>query len=289
MNSLVSVIVPCYNQAQYLGEALQSVLEQTYTHWECIIVNDGSPDDTHEVAQEWLAKDIRFKYIKKENGGLSSARNAGIDVAVGEWIQFLDCDDILECNKLKNQSNYFDKNIEVLISGYRYFENNEGISKLRIVGRENFVPETVINYYDEVDVKNLFKIKNPFVICAPLFKADVFKIVGNFDEHLHSLEDWDFNLRCALNNMVFHHTGYDQDSKVLIRLHDTSMMRNKEKMVAIQNKLKEKWNNDELYKIYFGVSILDANNSSKVKSIKKFGKLFIPPILFYLKNKIFAK
>jgi len=66
MNPFVSIIVPCYNQAQYLSEALQSVLEQTYENWECIIVNDGSPDDTQEVAKIWLEKDVHFRYIYKE-------------------------------------------------------------------------------------------------------------------------------------------------------------------------------------------------------------------------------
>lgn len=85
-NPLISVIVPCYNQAQYLDECLQSVVEQTYPNWECIIVNDGSPDNTEEIALQWTEKDSRFIYIKKENGGLSSARNAGLEIAKGKWI-----------------------------------------------------------------------------------------------------------------------------------------------------------------------------------------------------------
>lgn len=104
-NPLVSVIVPCYNQAQYLDECLQSVLDQTYHNWECIIVNDGSPDNTDEVAQKWVNKDARFKYIYKENGGLSSARNAGLDIAQGDYIQFLDSDDVLD--KTKFESAFF--------------------------------------------------------------------------------------------------------------------------------------------------------------------------------------
>lgn len=77
-SALISIIVPCYKQAHYLGEALQSVLEQTYENWECIIINDGSPDNTEIVAKKWIEKDVRFRYLYKENGGLSSARNAGI-------------------------------------------------------------------------------------------------------------------------------------------------------------------------------------------------------------------
>lgn len=90
---LISIIVPCYNQAEYLDECLQSVLDQTYYNWECIIVNDGSSDNTEIVAQQWLNKDGRFKYSAKENAGLSLARNTGIANTNGEFILPLDADD----------------------------------------------------------------------------------------------------------------------------------------------------------------------------------------------------
>ncbi|HAO28647.1 MAG TPA: glycosyltransferase family 2 protein, partial [Chryseobacterium indologenes] len=83
MMPTISIIVPCYNQAIYLDECLQSVLDQTYGNWECIIVDDGSPDNTKEVTEKWIEKDNRFIYLHKENGGLSSARNAGIEAAKG--------------------------------------------------------------------------------------------------------------------------------------------------------------------------------------------------------------
>ena len=72
---LVSVVIPCYNQAEYLPETLDSLIAQNYKNWEGIIVNDGSPDNTEEIALAYLEKDQRFKYFSKENGGLSSARN----------------------------------------------------------------------------------------------------------------------------------------------------------------------------------------------------------------------
>ena len=92
---MVSVIVPCYNQAIYLPEALNSLLAQTYQCWEAIVVNDGSPDETEKVALEYTWKDSRIKYVFKENGGLSSARNKGIELAQGEFILPLDADDII--------------------------------------------------------------------------------------------------------------------------------------------------------------------------------------------------
>jgi glycosyltransferase involved in cell wall biosynthesis len=231
MRNLISIVVPCYNQAQFLQETLQSVYYQTYTNWECLIINDGSPDNTEEIALEWCDKDIRFRYFKKENGGLSSARNLGILHAKGDWIQFLDSDDLLEENKLSCQVEYINKNqADIVISGYRYFNSEEGCGKLRIMGRNNFTPEVVIQNNDNIDIIELFSIKNPFVISAPLYRREVFSVVETFDENFKSLEDWDFNFRCAKANLKFHHIGYHPMSKTLIRLHPNSMMTNNENM-----------------------------------------------------------
>lgn len=292
MSQLVSIIVPCYNQATYLPETLQSVLDQTYTHWECIIVNDGSPDHTEAVALEWCRKDERFVYLKKENGGLSSARNAGIKIAKGAYLQFLDSDDLLEVNKLQWQSQFFDRPIDVLISGYRYFEDKEGSAALRIMGRGNFMPERVLTFEDTLDLKNVFDATNPFVICAPLYKKSVIATVGYFNETLQSLEDWDFNFRCALHDLVFHHTGYSDKAKVLVRLHDSSMMRNKERMHQTYVNYKKMWYADPLYQSYFGMREISGTtseeNNIKLK-LKQYLLLFIPPIVVVLKNKLLKK
>lgn len=99
----VSIIVPCYNLAQYLDEALQSIYNQTYIDWECIIVDDESQDHTKEVAQNWVAKDSRFVYLYKENEGVSSARNFGIEKANSEYILTLDADDKYEASFLEKR------------------------------------------------------------------------------------------------------------------------------------------------------------------------------------------
>ena len=90
----VSVIVPCYNQGEYLADALESVLYQTFTDWECIIVNDGSSDNTEEVANKFCELDKRFKYISQTNQGVSAARNNGIKASSGTYILPLDGDDV---------------------------------------------------------------------------------------------------------------------------------------------------------------------------------------------------
>jgi len=93
VQELLSVIIPVYNVEKYLRQCLDSVLRQTYTNLEVIIVNDGSHDNCPQICDEYAIKDSRVKVIHKTNGGLSSARNAGLDVATGEWIGFVDSDD----------------------------------------------------------------------------------------------------------------------------------------------------------------------------------------------------
>ena len=88
-----SVVIPAYNRARFLPECLDSVLAQTFTDWECIVVDDGSTDGTRELVAEYVRRDSRFRYHWQENAGASAARNAGIERARGEWIAFLDSDD----------------------------------------------------------------------------------------------------------------------------------------------------------------------------------------------------
>lgn len=123
MNPKISVIVPCYNQAVYLDECLQSVLDQTFQDWECIIVNDGSTDQTEETAIKWTEKDKRFTYISKKNGGLSSARNAGLEKASGEYIQFLDSDDMIHREKF-SKSLSGTKEYPLAVSQFTIYKNH---------------------------------------------------------------------------------------------------------------------------------------------------------------------
>lgn len=91
----ISVIIPIYNVEKYLRRCLDSVKNQTFPDWEAICVNDGSPDNSAEILEEYAKKDARFKIVNKENGGLSDARNAGMAVASGEYILYLDSDDFI--------------------------------------------------------------------------------------------------------------------------------------------------------------------------------------------------
>ncbi|MEN9907171.1 MAG: hypothetical protein RLZZ540_312 [Bacteroidota bacterium] len=122
---LISIIIPCYNRAAYLPEALQSVLEQTYTNWECIIVDDGSVDNTAEIVKRYTDKDSRFKYFFQENRGVSSARNLALENCKGAFIQFLDSDDYILNDKIELSLKQFSrKDVTVVISNFRMFTDN---------------------------------------------------------------------------------------------------------------------------------------------------------------------
>ncbi|MCT4013592.1 glycosyltransferase family 2 protein [Elizabethkingia anophelis] len=212
----ISIIVPCYNQSQYLDECLQSILDQTFKDWECIIVNDGSPDDTKRIALQWVDQDSRFKYIEKENGGLSSARNAGIKAAKGEWIQFLDSDDKLDIKKFEKSHIYFSTK-DIVISGYTLFnEKREFSVNCKYFDKElNFI-NLIMDWDKEYSIP----------IHCPIFRKEK---IGFFDESLKAKEDWMFWLD------VFKRTNLYQfiESKLAFyRMNANSMTRNSEFMFA---------------------------------------------------------
>lgn len=175
MSDLVSVIIPCYNQAKFLPEALNSVLDQTYKNWECIMVNDGSLDNSEQIAKAYCDKDVRFKYIKKENGGLSSARNSGLKVAKGKWIQFLDADDYIASEKLQHSIDAIekDKALSLVVTNYKMFVDNVKLPlpPFRIIKQEHLNFESIVygwdNYVNIPIHSGLFKadlfVNNPFV------------------------------------------------------------------------------------------------------------------------------
>jgi len=98
---LISIIVPIYNVENYLRQCLDSIMSQTYQNFECLLINDGSPDNSADICREYVEKDSRFKYFEKENGGVSSARNLGIERSGGAYITFIDSDDLVESDYLE--------------------------------------------------------------------------------------------------------------------------------------------------------------------------------------------
>jgi hypothetical protein len=182
----VSVIIPSYNLARLVPQAIQSVLDQTYTDFEVLVVDDGSQDNTREVIQSF--DDARVQYIYQENRGLSGARNTGIQQAQGEFLAFLDADDTFFPNKLAGQVAALDRQPEVgLVAGGYWLvdENNQPLQEKR---NWEHTPTLAVETW-------LFGC--PFIVNAVLARREWVVRVGGFDPALRRVEDRDLWLRLA--------------------------------------------------------------------------------------------
>ena len=131
MNDLISVIIPVYNVSKYLNKCLESICSQTYNNLEIITINDGSTDDSLSILKEWKKKDKRIIVVDKKNGGLSSARNAGIEKATGKYIMFIDSDDFADKKLVESlYKNIIKYNKKISICN-RYYYYEDGTKKLR--------------------------------------------------------------------------------------------------------------------------------------------------------------
>lgn len=134
MNPLISIIVPVYNVEEYLDRCVDSIVNQTYKELEIFLVDDGSPDNCPQMCDNWAKKDNRIKVIHKENGGLSDARNAALDVATGKYVFFVDSDDAIAENAIELLLNVaIEKHSSVVISNYyKTFSNDFNFKKASI-------------------------------------------------------------------------------------------------------------------------------------------------------------
>ena len=143
----IIVVIPVYNVEQYLRDCLDSVLNQTMSDWEAICVNDGSTDGSAAILEEYAGKDNRIKVIVQPNGGLSSARNTGLDAAKGECVLFLDSDDWLEPNALQTLADHQEGEDMVCFSGRRFFEETGTYHPADPLAEK--VYHTGMDYYNE--------------------------------------------------------------------------------------------------------------------------------------------
>lgn len=177
---LVSIITPCYNAAQFIAETIESVLAQTYTNWEMIIVDDCSTDCSAEIINEYVAQDNRIKYYKtdKPSGGPIAPRNIALEKAQGEYIAFLDADDLFLPHKIERQLKLFQDNIAIVFSNYEKIDKN-GSRNNRIV----VAPKSV-------SYRKL--LQSGYIGCCTMM-CDVSK-VSNMKFSNIGQEDWAFQL-----------------------------------------------------------------------------------------------
>jgi glycosyltransferase involved in cell wall biosynthesis len=139
----ISIIVPVYNAENYLNRCVDSILTQTFTDFEIILVNDGSSDNSGAICDEYALKDNRIKVIHKRNGGVSSARNIGIENSIGKWITFIDADDYIEAGFLNIPTEATE---DLLIQNYQYFNEKEYV---KIFKKKNISNSEFQNFINE--------------------------------------------------------------------------------------------------------------------------------------------
>lgn len=176
MNPLITVIVPIYNVEKYLNKCVESILNQTYKNLEIILVDDGSPDNCPEMCDNLAKKDSRIKVIHKENGGLSSARNAGLDIMTGEYVIFIDSDDYFELNALEVLYNaVVDNNCDMAVGRYVMVYDNEPdktefTDKVYLYTKSEYIRSFSIGLNNQLAV-------NMIISCCKLCKKNVFSDV----------------------------------------------------------------------------------------------------------------
>ncbi len=184
----VSVVIPTFNYARYLGEAIESVLAQTYPAYEIIVVDDGSTDDTPAVVERYAGK---IRGLRIANGGVSRARNTGVAAATGDLIAFLDADDHWQPRKLELQiATFLDHpNAGLIHTGSHVYDQGTGTSLC------------VFSPNRTVDLAELIRCCSVSASSVMVPRA-ILKRVGHFDEKLVGTEDWDMWLRIALDHPV---------------------------------------------------------------------------------------
>ncbi|MEO6324470.1 MAG: glycosyltransferase family 2 protein [Thermoanaerobaculia bacterium] len=228
---MISVVVAAFNYANFLPEALDSLIAQTRRDWECLVVDDGSTDATFDVACSYAARDSRVIPMRQENRGPSAARNLALRQARGEYVQFLDADDRLAATKLETHAAYLDSHADVdVVYGPVSFFRTE-------------LPDEILHSLDgrlsrplmaEVsgtkDALRKLQMFNVMPILAPLLRRGVFDRAGLFNEAVRGNEDWDLWLRAAIAGCTFQFVPAST-SLAFIRTHPRSASRSADRMV----------------------------------------------------------
>lgn len=165
---LVSIIIPVYNVEKYLNKSIQSAVEQTYKKIEIILVNDGSKDSSGEICDRWQRHDQRIKVIHKENGGLSSARNAALDLCKGDFVYFLDSDDYIEENTIEIMlQDAYDTGAQIVEAPFVHIYDN------KIICRSNLKKMIIMSTVDAIRY-DLSGEGGAVSSCSKLFDARIF-------------------------------------------------------------------------------------------------------------------
>lgn len=271
---MISVVVPIYNVEKYIVKCLESIVNQNYKDFELLLVNDGSKDNSIKLAKEYLKdKNLDYRIINKENGGLASARNAGIKKAKGEYIAFLDSDDCYARDFLSSLVKKFKKDVDFVFCGYQFVKNQES----------PIDDNKVIKEFNREELLGTFlKRTIPFVVPSMMFRKDF--IVNNnlyFDENIRFSEDQPFIWNVILKsnktmylykkmygyyireNSIMTSSSYD---KIMSSFNEykeyiLDLFINYPEYISISSKILPRW---ELGTLYTCAKLVDYQNYKKI-------------------------
>jgi len=248
---LITIIIPCYNGADFVGATLESVLQQTHEHLQIVVVDDGSTDESASVIQSFA--DQRIEYIYQENQGLSAARNTGIRHTKGQFVNFLDADDLFLPEKLQLQ-------LEFLQQHPAYGLVAEGFIRCDERGEHLY---TSMDEEGEIPLQNLI-VKGQFPVQTPLIRKTWIDKTGFFDTGLKAAEDWDFYCRMALEGCRMYRLRQANSAyRILDNAMTTNAPRQTEMLLQVvqktfsNSKLPEKWRHLET-KARFQITLMGA-------------------------------
>ncbi|MGO4821832.1 MULTISPECIES: glycosyltransferase family 2 protein [unclassified Flavobacterium] len=211
-DELVSIIIPTYNRADLIGDTLDSIVDQTYSNWECIIIDDHSNDDSFSVISKYVELDSRFSYYSRpieRPKGANSCRNYGYKLSQGIYINWFDSDDLMCPTFLEKQLNSLSLGADVSVCKLEYFDAESGCwDKINNIYSENLIQDYLIG-------------KVQFYVSPPMWtKKFLANQIELFDETIRNLDDWDFNLR-----MIYQKPKITYLDEVLIkyRVHSRSL------------------------------------------------------------------
>lgn len=256
---MISVIIPTYNREKYISETIYSVLNQSYKALEVLIIDDGSTDNTQKIVETIAAEDSRVKYIYQINAERSAARNKGIKIAQGEFIAFLDSDDLWSPTKLEKQIKLFNDNLSLVmvVTWWDMFDNTATtLRKIEL---------PAIQDINSGNFHKLMVVANRIGSATPLIRKDIILQQSLFRD-ICPFEDWEFWTRISMQGAVglvpeilARHRIHPGNTEKAITPHDYVKV-----LKVIRNNLtQEKWN-----------SVLgDARKSFYNRIIKKYPKL----------------
>ena len=232
---LVSIIIPCYNAEKYLRQTLESVRWQSYRNWECILIDDGSTDSSAEIFYSFQSSDSRFRYLYQTNQGPSIARNTGVNQSVGEFIQFLDADDILLQNRLHECVEKFHANstADIVYSDFVLYEKGQKFLRT--------LPAKIPN--GDVVKAMLFDLNIHFVVLmhSMMFRRPMVE-AHPFDTSLpYWAEDQDCWIRMAMDNAKF---TFIDSILVIYRFTENNLTSKEAELISSKITMLERYSND---------------------------------------------